>query len=155
MAVTKKPEDYGALKTPTIRNVEFLRPLHARRQPQDADGRGRALQQGGPPTRTYSNKVKKLRTRPEQEKKDLVEFIEGSAPARSRRWNTIGFPRREVAASSSKGPVARRQSRRPDELEAIHPAFVPAGFHRRCGRGILVLRFRTSRRGCDGIGCVE
>ena len=42
----KNPADIGAFKTPTVREVVPDRPLHARRQPQDARGRRRALRQG-------------------------------------------------------------------------------------------------------------
>lgn len=74
MAVTKKDEDYGAFKTPTIRNVEFSAPyMH--------DGSQKTLMEvvehynkGGTPNKNLSNKVKKLNLT-EQEKKDLVEFM--------------------------------------------------------------------------------
>jgi len=74
MAVTKKDEDYGAFKTPTIRNVEFSGPyMH--------DGSQKTLMdvvehynKGGTPNKNLSNKVKKLNLT-EQEKKDLVEFM--------------------------------------------------------------------------------
>jgi len=74
MAVTKKAEDYGAFKTPTIRNVEFSAPyMH--------DGSLETLMdvvehynKGGTPNKNLSNKIKKLNLT-EQEKKDLVEFM--------------------------------------------------------------------------------
>jgi cytochrome c peroxidase len=74
MAVTKKDEDFGAFKTPTIRNVEFSAPyMH--------DGSLKTLMdvvehynKGGTPNKNLSNKIKKLDLT-EQEKKDLVEFM--------------------------------------------------------------------------------
>ena len=74
MAVTKKEEDFGAFKTPTIRNVEFSAPyMH--------DGSLKTLMdvvehynKGGTPNKNLSNKIKKLNLT-EQEKKDLVEFM--------------------------------------------------------------------------------
>jgi cytochrome c peroxidase len=72
--VTKKDEDWGAFKTPTIRNVEFSAPyMH--------DGSQATLlevvehyNKGGTPNKNLSNKVKKLNLT-EQEKLDLVAFM--------------------------------------------------------------------------------
>lgn len=83
MAITKKPEDYGAFKTPTIRNVVQSAPyMH--------DGSQKTLEEvvehynkGGIPNKNLSNKIKKLDLK-DQEKKDLVEFMKactGDMPA--------------------------------------------------------------------------
>ena len=83
MAITKKPEDFGAFKTPTIRNVEQSAPyMH--------DGSLKTLEEvvefynkGGIPHKNLSSKIKKLDLK-DQEKKDLVEFMKactGDMPA--------------------------------------------------------------------------
>lgn len=72
--VTKKEEDKGAFKTPTIRNVALSAPyMH--------DGSQKTLEEvvehynkGGTPNKGLSNKIKKLDLKPE-EKADLVEFM--------------------------------------------------------------------------------
>lgn len=74
MAITRKPEDFGAFKTPTIRNVEQSAPyMH--------DGSLKTLEEvvefynkGGIPNKNLSSKIKKLDLK-DQEKKDLVEFM--------------------------------------------------------------------------------
>lgn len=74
MAISKKPEDFGAFKTPTIRNVEQSAPyMH--------DGSLKTLEEvvefynkGGIPNKNLSSKIKKLNLT-DQEKKDLVEFM--------------------------------------------------------------------------------
>ena len=82
LVITKKPEDYGAFKTPTIRNVALSAPyMH--------DGSQKTLEEvvehynkGGVPNKNLSNKIKKLDLK-DQEKKDLVEFMKacsGSFP---------------------------------------------------------------------------
>jgi cytochrome c peroxidase len=73
-AVTKDPKDWGAFKTPTIRNVEFSAPyMH--------DGSQATLEEvvdhydkGGTPNKNLSDKIKKIGLTP-QEKKDLVAFM--------------------------------------------------------------------------------
>ena len=87
MAVTKKPEDYGAFKTPTLRNVALSGPyMH--------DGSQKTLEEivehynkGGIPNKNLSNKIKKLDLK-DQEKKDLVEFMKSC---------TGSFPKVEAA----------------------------------------------------------
>ncbi len=81
-AVTKDDKDWGAFKTPTIRNVEFSAPyMH--------DGSLKTLlevvehyNKGGTPNKNLSNKIVKLNLT-EQEKQDLVDFMKacsGSFP---------------------------------------------------------------------------
>ena len=81
-AVTKDDKDWGAFKTPTIRNVALSAPyMH--------DGSLKTLMEvvehydkGGIPSKNLSDKIKKLNLTP-QEKKDLVAFMEactGSFP---------------------------------------------------------------------------
>jgi cytochrome c peroxidase len=73
-AVTKDPKDWGAFKTPTIRNVEFSGPyMH--------DGSLATLEEvvehynkGGTPNKNLSDKIVKLNLNP-QEKADLVAFM--------------------------------------------------------------------------------
>ena len=87
MAITKKPEDYGAFKTPTIRNVALSAPyMH--------DGSQKTLEEvvehynkGGLPNKNLSNKIKQLDLKG-QEKKDLVEFMKAC---------TGSFPKMETA----------------------------------------------------------
>lgn len=87
MAITKKPEDFGAFKTPTIRNVALSTPyMH--------DGSQKTLEEvvehynkGGLPNKNLSNKIKKLDLK-DQEKKDLVEFMKAC---------TGSFPKVETA----------------------------------------------------------
>lgn len=72
--VTKDPKDWGAFKTPTIRNVEYSAPyMH--------DGSQKTLMEvvehynkGGTPNKNLSDKMKPLKLT-EQEKKDLVAFM--------------------------------------------------------------------------------
>lgn len=72
--VTKKDEDWGAFKTPTVRNVEFSAPyMH--------DGSQKTLLEvvehyakGGIPNKNLSSKIKKIDLT-QQEKLDLVEFM--------------------------------------------------------------------------------
>lgn len=74
-AVTKDEKDWGAFKTPTVRNVVFSAPyMH--------DGSLKTLMEvvehydkGGTPNKNLSDKMKKLNMT-EQEKKDLVAFME-------------------------------------------------------------------------------
>ncbi len=74
-AVTKDPKDYGAFKTPTIRNVAHTAPyMH--------DGSLLTLMdvvehynKGGTPNKNLSSKIKKLNLT-DQEKRDLVEFMQ-------------------------------------------------------------------------------
>jgi len=81
-AITKDPKDWGAFKTPTIRNVEFSAPyMH--------DGSMATLEEvvehyskGGTPNKNLSSKIVKLDLKP-QEKADLVAFMKacsGSLP---------------------------------------------------------------------------
>lgn len=81
-AVTKDDKDWGAFKTPTVRNVEFSAPyMH--------DGSLKTLlevvehyNKGGTPNKNLSNKIVKLNLT-EQEKQDLVAFMKacsGSFP---------------------------------------------------------------------------
>lgn len=81
-AVTKDDKDWGAFKTPTIRNVAASGPyMH--------DGSLKTLlevvehyDKGGTPNKNLSDKIKKLNLTP-QEKQDLVAFMEactGSFP---------------------------------------------------------------------------
>jgi len=87
LAITKKSEDYGAFKTPTIRNVALSAPyMH--------DGSQKTLEEvvehynkGGIPNKNLSSKIKKLDLK-EQEKKDLVEFMKAC---------TGSFPKVETA----------------------------------------------------------
>ncbi len=73
-AVTKDDKDFGAFKTPTIRNMEFAGPyMH--------DGSLATLEEvvdwyakGGHPNPHLDEKIKKLDSS-DQDKKDLVEFI--------------------------------------------------------------------------------
>ncbi|MCA8999739.1 MAG: c-type cytochrome [Planctomycetaceae bacterium] len=73
-AVTKDPKDWGAFKTPTIRNVELSAPyMH--------DGSQKTLMEvvehynkGGTPNKNLSDKVKPLNLT-QQEKEDLVAFM--------------------------------------------------------------------------------
>lgn len=77
-AVTKDPKDYGAFKTPTIRNVEFSPPyMH--------DGSQATLEEvvehynkGGIPNKGLSDKVVKLNLTA-QEKADLVAFMKSTS----------------------------------------------------------------------------
>lgn len=86
-AITKDPKDWGAFKTPTIRNVALSAPyMH--------DGSLKTLEEvvehyakGGTPNKGLSDKVKKLALTAEQ-KADLVEFM---------RACTGAFPRVEQA----------------------------------------------------------
>ena len=72
--VTKNDADYGAFKTPTIRNVEFSAPyMH--------DGSLATLMdvvdhyaKGGTPNKNLSDKIKPIKMT-DQEKLDLVEFM--------------------------------------------------------------------------------
>lgn len=74
-AVTKDDKDWGAFKTPTIRNVALSAPyMH--------DGTQKTLlevvehyDKGGTPNKNLSDKMKKLKLTP-QEKQDLVAFME-------------------------------------------------------------------------------
>lgn len=81
-AVTKDPKDWGAFKTPTVRNVALTAPyMH--------DGSLKTLEdvvehynKGGTPNKGLSDKVKKLNLTAQQ-KTDLVEFMKactGSLP---------------------------------------------------------------------------
>jgi cytochrome c peroxidase len=73
-ALTQNPADWGAFKTPTIRNVELTAPyMH--------DGSQKTLEEvvehynkGGTPNKALSDKVKKLDLTP-QESADLVAFM--------------------------------------------------------------------------------
>jgi cytochrome c peroxidase len=72
--VTKDDKDWGAFKTPTIRNV-------AESGPYMHDGSQKTLEEvvewyakGGHPNKNLSDKIKKLNLS-EQDKKDLVEFL--------------------------------------------------------------------------------
>ncbi|RUL88699.1 cytochrome-c peroxidase [Tautonia sociabilis] len=74
-AVTGDPKDWGAFKTPTIRNV-------AQTAPYMHDGSQRTLEEvvehyakGGVPNRNLSEKITKIDLTP-QEKRDLVAFLE-------------------------------------------------------------------------------
>ena len=80
--ITKKDEDWGAFKTPTVRNVVYSAPyMH--------DGSLATLEEvvehynkGGVPNKNLSPKIVKLNLTPE-EKTDLVEFMKactGSFP---------------------------------------------------------------------------
>ncbi|MEK6260514.1 MAG: cytochrome c peroxidase [Planctomycetota bacterium] len=86
-AITKKPEDWGAFKTPTLRNV-------AQSGPYMHDGSQKTLEEvvehynkGGIPNKNLSNKIKKLDLK-DQEKKDLVDFMKAC---------TGSFPKMETA----------------------------------------------------------
>lgn len=76
--VTKKEEDKGAFKTPTIRNVEFTAPyMH--------DGSQKTLEEvvewyakGGHPNSHLSDKIKKLELTA-QDKADLVAFMKSTS----------------------------------------------------------------------------
>ena len=87
MVITQKPEDYGAYKTPTIRNVALSAPYMY-------DGSQKTLEEvvefynkGGIPNKNLSSKIKKLDLK-DQEKKDLVEFMKAC---------TGSFPKMETA----------------------------------------------------------
>lgn len=77
-AVTKDDKDFGAFKTPTIRNMEFAGPyMH--------DGSLATLEEvvdwyakGGHPNPHLDEKIKKLDLS-DQDKKDLVEFIKATS----------------------------------------------------------------------------
>jgi cytochrome c peroxidase len=77
-AVTKDDKDFGAFKTPTIRNIEFAGPyMH--------DGSQQTLEEvvdwyakGGHPNPHLDEKIKKLDLT-DQDKKDLVAFIKATS----------------------------------------------------------------------------
>lgn len=72
--VTKKEEDKGAFKTPTIRNVEFSAPYMHDGSLETLDEVVEHYNKGGDPNPYLSEKIKKLNLS-DQDKKDLVAFM--------------------------------------------------------------------------------
>ena len=80
--VTKDPKDWGAFKTPTIRNVAASGPYMHDGSLKTLDEVVEHYNKGGTPNKNLSDKVKKLDLK-DQEKRDLVEFMKactGSFP---------------------------------------------------------------------------
>jgi cytochrome c peroxidase len=89
-AVTKNPSDWGAFKTPTLREI-------ANTAPYMHDGRFRTLEEvvdfydkGGIPNKNLESTVKPLHLT-EQDKKDLVEFLKALS---GEGWQHAGPPAR-------------------------------------------------------------
>lgn len=87
-AVTKNPADWGAFKTPTLREI-------ANTAPYMHDGRFRTLDEvvdfydkGGIPNKNLDETMKPLKLS-EQEKKDLVEFLKALS---GEGWQHLGPP---------------------------------------------------------------
>ncbi|MCS7025692.1 MAG: cytochrome-c peroxidase [Bryobacteraceae bacterium] len=87
-AVTKNPADWGAFKTPTLREI-------ARTAPYMHDGSLKTLEevvefynQGGVPNKNLDEKIKPLHLT-EQEKKDLVAFLKALS---GEGWQNIQAP---------------------------------------------------------------
>lgn len=87
-AVTKNPADWGAFKTPTLRDIE-------RTAPYMHDGSIKTLEEvvdfydkGGTPNRNLDQKIKPLKLS-DQEKKDLVAFMKA---LNGRGWQQIKAP---------------------------------------------------------------
>ncbi|HAH45938.1 cytochrome c peroxidase [Gimesia sp.] len=72
--VTRKEEDKGAFKTPTIRNVEFSAPYMHDGSLETLEEVVEHYNKGGDPNPYLSDKIKKLNLT-EQDKKDLVAFM--------------------------------------------------------------------------------
>ncbi len=73
-AVTKKDEDWGAFKTPTVRNVVHSAPYMHDGSLQTLEEVVEHYAKGGTPNKNLSNKITKIDLT-KQEKADLVEFM--------------------------------------------------------------------------------
>lgn len=87
-AVTKNPKDWGAFKTPTLREI-------ANTAPYMHDGRFRTLEEvvdfydkGGIPNKNLDESIKPLHLT-DQDKKDLVEFLKA---LNGEGWQKLGPP---------------------------------------------------------------
>jgi len=87
-AVTKDPKDWGAFKTPTLREIEHTAPYMHDGGLKTLDEVVEYYNKGGNPNRNLDQNIKKLNLT-EGEKKDLVEFLKALS---GEGWKQIQAP---------------------------------------------------------------
>src|SRR5215471_2349255 len=87
-AVTKDPKDWGAFKTPTLREIEHTGPYMHDGSLTTLDEVVEYYNKGGNPNRNLDQNIKKLNLT-EGEKKDLVEFLKALS---GEGWKQIQAP---------------------------------------------------------------